>query len=873
MHRILYLILLLLLGHTLAHAQSEPIVVSGQVRCGTEAVEGGIVSLLQPSDSSIVAYAMTDESGHYSLQARIGPGEVLIRVAGFNVKRKTVRIKAQSQTLNFNVERESVMLREAVVKAQKLWGSRDTLNYLVSAYTRGHDRTIGDVLRQLPGITIEDNGVIKYQGTPINRFYIENLDMLQGRYNLATEGIKAEDVATVQVLENHEHVRALQDQTPDESAAINLKLKNRAKGVWAKSADLGMGGYADGILWQANVQAMRFGRGGQHMLRYSGDNLGRSLDAATVHYGSASGSTQRMLGIVGHGSSPVGNGWFGYRHAVNLNNLSKLSDSVTVNYNFNYSHNLSRGNSFSQTTYLLPDESSLLLTEDISDRTHTNTADLQLTYEKNGRLRFLNNRLSVFGRWDEGRGSIRQSQADGEQGIGQALHRRSLGLTNHTRMVRRTEKGGGFEWTSVNALSSSPQTLAIGGDMTARQSLDVHTVSTANSIELLRNIRAHRWPLAVSGHLNAAYTALNSILTHPDVETATSDGRLHHLRAQADVGPVLRYAKGPLQSSLRVPVALAYTCLDNAPVDGEKTDADRIRLYLQPSFSLLWKATDRFTVNASADYSASETTWSQLLTATVMQNYRSLSRYRAALNDHYVASARLKMEYKDLFNGFFANLEGGWKRSWSDVAYGSTLDDQAHTVIEAVPMPNHANRYMVGAYGRKDIDWHTMQMELSASCTMGRTELLRQSVLTDYHTKGYTVRGTLSFDLFRGCRLDYSATWQHSRYSSSGVQSSSSSEWDQRARLTLQILPSRLLLNVNASHTHNSRLASSRKDYVFLGSGLQFKMNKRVELSLDGDNLTNLRTYITRSLGNMEEYYTEYHLRPLSVLLSARIRF
>ena len=95
-----------------------------------------------------------------------------------------------------------------MVKSQKLWGNRDTLNYLVSAYTRGKDRSIGDVLQKLPGITIEDNGVIKYQGNPINHFYIENLDMLQGRYNLATQGIKAEDVATVQVLENHEHIRS-----------------------------------------------------------------------------------------------------------------------------------------------------------------------------------------------------------------------------------------------------------------------------------------------------------------------------------------------------------------------------------------------------------------------------------------------------------------------------------------------------------------------------------------------------------------------------------------------------------------------------------------------------------------------------------------
>ena len=57
--------------------------------------------------------------------------------------------------------------------------------------------------------------------------------MLQGRYNLATQGIKAEDVATVQVLENHEHIRSRKDQTPSARAAINLKLKDKAKGYGA----------------------------------------------------------------------------------------------------------------------------------------------------------------------------------------------------------------------------------------------------------------------------------------------------------------------------------------------------------------------------------------------------------------------------------------------------------------------------------------------------------------------------------------------------------------------------------------------------------------------------------------------------------------
>ena len=390
----MFSLLLLMLNYTLICAQSDTIRVDGHVRCDNEPVEFGVVAMLQPSDSSIIAYTMTDEHGHYSLRTVKQLDEVLVRVRGFNIKEEVRRIKARSQTLDFVVNIQSIMLREVEVKSQKLWGSRDTLNYLVSAYTRYQDRTIGDVLKQLPGITIEDNGVIKYQGTPINRFYIENLDMLQGRYNLATDGIKADDVATVQVLENHEHVNALQDQMPPEGAAINLKLKDKAKGVWTKSADVSAGGYSDGMLWGATMETMYFGKARQHLIRYSGDNMGRSHNAASAHYGNLSGDNPQMAGIVGHSSSPVGNSLFGYAHGVNLNNLVKLSDHKVMNYNFNYSHNLSHGNSFSQTTYIQPDNSELLLIENIADRIHSNSANLQLTYENNAKSLFLNNALA-----------------------------------------------------------------------------------------------------------------------------------------------------------------------------------------------------------------------------------------------------------------------------------------------------------------------------------------------------------------------------------------------------------------------------------------------------------------------------------------------
>lgn len=868
MARLVSFLLLLMLNHMVVRAQSDTIRVVGQLRCGNEPVESSIVAMLQPSDSSIITYTMTDEQGHYSLCAVMSNDDVLVRVRGFNIKEQVKRVRACSQTLDFIVELENMMLREVEIKSQKLWGSRDTLNYLVSAYSRGQDRTIGDVLKQLPGITIEDDGVIKYQGTPINRFYIENLDMLQGRYNLATEGIKADDVATVQVLENHEHVQALQDQMPPESAAINLQLKDKAKGTWTKSADFGTGGHSAGMLWKATAEAMYFGKAEQHLIRYSGDNMGCRHNVADTHYGDQSTGGMQMLGVVKHNSSPVGNDLWGYRHGVNLSNLVKLSDNKVVNYNVNYSYNLSHGNSFSQTTYILPGNSELLLTENIADRIHTNSADLQLAYENNSECLFLNNTLAAHGLWNEECGTT-ASGLQGERFVAQASHYRSLGLTNTTRMVRRTAKGGGFEWTSTNRLLSVPQALAISGDMTARQDVDVVSVSTSNGFRILRNLQVHKWTLSVSAHLNAAYMALSSDLVHPDAPVALH-GDMDHVHVSVDAGPVAQYANGSLQASLSVPVSAGCTVLRNAQIADEDTDADRIRLRVKPSLSLLWKTNDNFTFNANAHYSASETPWTKLLTANIMRNYRSLSRYRAKMDDSNDIGANAKISYKNLFSGFFAYMEGSWSRSWSNIAYGTTLDDQAHAIIEAAYVPNHSNNYSLSAYGRKDIDWHTMQIELLATGTRVRGEMLRQSVLAACMVTGYNLHGTLAFDVVSGCRVDYSATWLHNRSVSNG-HTATSSEWSQQGKLSLRLLPSRMFFNMNFSHMHNSSLASRKKDYVFVGTGVQLKMSKTVVLNFDADNLTDIRTYSSQKLGDMEEYYTTCHLRPLSMTLTAHI--
>ena len=37
--------------------------------------------------------------------------------------------------------------------------------------------------------------------------YVEGLDMLESRYGLATNTIRAEDIASVEVMEDHQHIK------------------------------------------------------------------------------------------------------------------------------------------------------------------------------------------------------------------------------------------------------------------------------------------------------------------------------------------------------------------------------------------------------------------------------------------------------------------------------------------------------------------------------------------------------------------------------------------------------------------------------------------------------------------------------------------
>jgi len=65
--------------------------------------------------------------------------------------------------------------------------------------------------------------------------------MLDGRYGQATNNIAPQDVASVEVMENHQPIKALKDIVFSDRAAINLRLKPHAKARWTGTLRGGAG--------------------------------------------------------------------------------------------------------------------------------------------------------------------------------------------------------------------------------------------------------------------------------------------------------------------------------------------------------------------------------------------------------------------------------------------------------------------------------------------------------------------------------------------------------------------------------------------------------------------------------------------------------
>ena len=204
--RILITYLFCLFATAVAVAQVS---VAGKVidKENNEPLAGASV-IVRGADGKIKKFASSKADGGFAMSVATIAG-CRLEVSAMRYEKRAILLDSVAFPLTVYMTPGDVQLTEVAVKADRIRAQGDTVTYNVGSFAQHQDRSIGDVLKRMPGIDVSNSGKIQYRGEDINKFYIEGSDLLGGKYGIATNGISHDDVGAVEVLENHQPMQVL----------------------------------------------------------------------------------------------------------------------------------------------------------------------------------------------------------------------------------------------------------------------------------------------------------------------------------------------------------------------------------------------------------------------------------------------------------------------------------------------------------------------------------------------------------------------------------------------------------------------------------------------------------------------------------------
>ena len=823
--------------------------------------------IISPSNSpkQIISSAFTDENGRFTISAHSECDSLLLKALSIEISPATIKIPNRSGTHAIVVEDKTIELKEVVVKSKKIYSQGDTITYNVANFLGQNDQALADVLKKMPGISVSESGQVSYQGKPIKNFYIEGLDLMKGHYGIATQNIDPNNIATVQVLDNHQDIKALKGLRPEEQASINIRLKEGVKGVFNLIATLG-GGYGDDMLWNNSAIATYFKRNSQFLATYKGNNTGEDLSQELYSFDNDYSRTSNISNISMPSAPGIDKRFYYYNrsHSATFNNVYRVGDSGEFGINAAYLNDRDSRRSYSSTANRLPDGSQNIIDELMSGLSKTNKAYGDLTYLNNGDTRYLKEQLKLD--WFSTDGDSRIMA--GTDNISQAAKTESFRLFNKFHITNRSSEYRGYEIYSVINLEKRPHSLSvnpnlfpelINGDM-LRQNVDYRDLSTEKRVGLLSAWRIGNVNIHPTYFLNYTHNSLTSALsdTHNDLY-------LDNLATGISAEIAWRYRK--VNASLFIPVGYRFFNLKNR-LTNVSTGKNRVRVEPRLDFSYKISSNHDLSLKSALNYSSPSI--QNLYSNYILTSYRQLSAYEVAgLFEGLDLSNYLSYNFKDLFSKSFAGVDISWNRQKPDVLYGSYYD---YLVERVISQRTNETSDMISAIirGSKGFDWRRLKIGLSASYSYYTSPLLVQNTVIRYSGNAIGVNGDLSLTPFKWLSISYEGEYYQSASRQKGFDSM---PWIKTLtnKGTLDFnLPGGISIRTSVYHYYNN-FNDGDKSFILLNAEARYSI-KRFSFTLSCDNLLNRKEYVYSSRSALTESNSIYNIRPRSILLKIRFR-
>ncbi len=851
---------------------------------------------LKNNENKLVSFKNRDEKGYFEFRLTestvVNQFFIEINYLGF----KKIRIVANATTTNnILMEAQNINLAEIEIKSTAKVRSRgDTIKYDVAAFKKPEDWTIGEVISRMPGMEVDAKGQIKYNGKSISNLYINGDNLLDDKYSIGTKAIPTNMVKTIEVMQNHQPTRALQNKVLSDNIALNLVIADDAKikAINQLKTGLGLPKQYDGEL--TNIA---FNDKFKSLNVLKANNTGIDLASDFTSFNFSENLSQlditRLnpileLGNVDLPPLPKQRYYFNKSGSLNLNNLINLKDTLQLKANVNTMIDRNDLLYQSQTDTYLP-EGTIRYTEYQETTNKDLISEATFTLEANRAKSFIKNDFRLIYRQYNGNANL----VTNDRIINQGLKNQIREFSNSLDFIPSLKSGNILAVNWHISHFNRPQELNIMPGLNSEvlnnnvpfskvtQLVEVPT--WVNRVSLSYNfakyIVKHTYQIGVLNEFqklssDLLLTQLNGKVTNFQ---NSKDNELLWRRHQFFIASKFEYKKNRWETSLYMPATLQMIAYED-PTFNLARNLNRILLNPNLKAKYYLSAEDFLTFNYN--YQNQIGNIKGIYPGVILTNYRNLNANQANLQQNNVHFASLQFNSQKSTKMLFFNGGINYKKTSANTI-NSTIVSENITKIITLPIENNVESVGANLGISKYISLLGSTANLNVFLNKNQSEQIFNGQRLPFNFSSFSTTSNIEALLLKKLRIKYIANLVWVKSSSSalngqltdGINDIQIVTYENAARISW-LLHKNVNLFLNLQHTYTVQPIAKNLKYLFADATVTYRLPKiKTDFEVNLINLTNVKTFETYTASNNSFWQSNFRLRERMLLIKALFKF
>ncbi len=840
------------------------------------------VSILvkQQKNAPIIGFGTSNNEGLYTIQINHLADSLWIETQSVSYEKQYKHIVNQSQEINFQLKEQVFDLEGVIVKAQKIDHMGDTISYLISALAKEQDRSLGEVLKHIPGIEVRDDGKIYYDDMPLKKFYVEGLDLMKGRYGVITNNLPYESVSTVELMKNHQPIKMLKDKFFEEQASINVKLKKKV----AVTGTGKVGGGYKPLLWEVNLTPMIFTKKYQFITSYQTNNVGeqvsQQMNTLTMEDANDLSSFNENFSYLS--LNPINLPQLEQQrildnnvHFFNVNGLTKLNNDMELSSNIYYLNDYQQQYAHEQRTMYLPNDT-LMFTEQNHHRIFENRIEADFNLLKNAKKNYLNNTFSVMSSWDMMKGD---NQINSKK-THQSLHKPTQHIANNLKSISNIGKHLMILRSQLHYTNKPHDLQVFPGQFlnvfnnqqpytSIKQKADVEQFFTNNSISFAFTLS----PFTITPDIGFQYQkqGLNTIIFKETEQQITSfeDPGFKNKFTGHQWMPYIKtnveYKRKNFTANLRLPIEYTYMHVTD-DIMGKKDEISAFNfnpgLYLNYKFAYFWR------LYVGANYKQSIENLENIHYGYILRNFDYLAQNDLPLSKKTLKNAYSRVTYNNSIVGFTGRLLYRYSIYHKDIMLGSKINEDGTSITKVYHVPNHGDFHFLEAYISQYFSDMETNINLKISLHQRNGKSLVNEQLVNTQNKYYILNPSANVQVTHWLNMEYNFL---GHFIQNFINQEQKGEMKLlKHKIELFAFPTdHQLISLSSEYYNNDNTHN-----FFLDLSYRYTIEKpKIDFDIRWNNILNTKNYISYQSNGYIFWASNYQLRPSQILASIKFNF